>query len=330
MLMQPCKRPRPSPPPYHRVTHDRLEIDKRHISRHAERSQYIPRQPTQEIPHINNPDPRYSAGHSNHDDSHCQDLRVMLQSQSWDIRKSPDVVEPRFPPGFESIVKNSSPPNKDVHDGRDETPPNTDRVEEGEILSTITKQIRSAIFGCVQHDEQGNDDEAPPLCVTRESTHNVGGPDMVITKYDFKGDDIEAPIHVTEGLTKDVAELQVKNTDCDNLLSTKESARDGDDQLQKPPATHEVPPIDDNDVAVDSIMIPQVNNGTRHHEALENSFEDEVFNQMGDTEMVKEIIDAWKQYTCTRVRLEEVKQEEHKQIQKLDHLMSLLVKNHMN
>jgi hypothetical protein len=96
----------------------------------------------------------------------------MLKSQSWDIRKSPDVVEPRFPPGFESIVKNSSisPPNKDVHDDRDETPPFTDRVEEGEILSTITKHIRSAIFGCVQEEdyEQGNDDEAPPLCVTRE------------------------------------------------------------------------------------------------------------------------------------------------------------------
>jgi hypothetical protein len=78
----------------------------------------------------------------------------MLKSQSWDIRKSPDVVEPRFPPGFESIVKNSF----------------TDRVEEGEILSTITKHIRSAIFGCVQEEdyEQGNDDEAPPLCVTRE------------------------------------------------------------------------------------------------------------------------------------------------------------------
>jgi hypothetical protein len=159
-----------------------------------------------------------------------------------------------------------------------------------------------------------------------KSTHNVGGPDMGITKYDFKGDDIEAPIHVTEGLRKDVAELQVENTDCNNLPLIKESACDGDDQ--KPPATHEVPPIDDNDVAVNSI-IPQVNNGTRHHEVLENSFEDEVSHQMGSTEMLKEIIDAWRQYTCTRVRLEEVKQEEHKQIQKLDHLMSLLVKDYM-
>lgn len=327
MLMQPCKRRRPSPPPYHRAAHDRLEIDKRHISRHVERSQYNPRRPTEEIPHINNPNSRYSTGHSNHD-SHCQNLRVMLQSQSRDIRKSPDVVEPRFPPGFEPIVKNPSPPNKDVHDDRDETPPNTNRVEEGEILSTISKHIHSAIFGCIQQEDyEQDDDEARPLCVTRESTNNVGGPDVGITKYDLKGDDIEGPIHVTEGLTKDVAELQVKNTDCNNLSLIKESARDGDDQ--KPLATHEVPPIDDNDVEVNS-SIPQVNNGTRHHEVLENSFEDEVFHSMGNTEMVKDIIDAWREYTCTRVRLEEVKQEEHKQIQKLDDLVSLLVKDHMN
>ena len=43
MLMQPCKRLRPSPPLFQRVANDRLDIDKRHISRYVERLQYTPR-----------------------------------------------------------------------------------------------------------------------------------------------------------------------------------------------------------------------------------------------------------------------------------------------
>ena len=179
-------------------------------------------------------------------------MRVTLQSQSQDIRKSSDVVEPRLPPGFESILKNPTTSNKDVHGDQDKTPPNTDHVEKWEVLSTISKQLRGTIVGCVQQVdyEQGSDDKAPPLRVTKESTNNVGGPDVRITKCDFKGDDIEAPIHITGGSMKDVAELQVKNIECDKLLlSFKENACDGDDQ--KPPATHEVPPIDKNDICID-------------------------------------------------------------------------------
>ena len=98
-------------------------------------------------------------------------MRITLQLQSQDIRKSPDVVEPRLPPGFEPVLTNPTPSNKDVHGDRDETPPNTDDVEEGEVLSTISKQLRSAIVGCVQQAdyEQGSDDKAPPLRVMKES-----------------------------------------------------------------------------------------------------------------------------------------------------------------
>lgn len=57
-------------------------------------------------------------------------------------------MDPRFPPIFGSSVKYLSPSCKDVRSNQDETSPNTNHVE-GEFISIVPKQIRSAIFGYV-------------------------------------------------------------------------------------------------------------------------------------------------------------------------------------
>ena len=341
--MRPCKRHRPSPPPREGGPHDRSEYDERPTSRHVAKSQScIPHRHAEGIiARGNNPDPRHVTRQWNHD-SHRQDLNITLQSRSWDIRNSLEVVEPRFPPGFEPSVNNTSPSCKNVRGDQDGTPPKIDHVEGGEFMSTVQKQRRSAVSGCVQqedYEDDGDDDEIPPLRVREEFKNGIGGPQVETTKCNFKGDDNETPLRVTEGLTKDVqgAELQVEITNCEDLIKVE-----GDDK-NIPPATHEVPAIDENHMAVNTIT-PQVKNGTPYHQVRENLSEDEVlvnanaistpssdvFNPMGNAETVKEIIEVWRQYTCARMRHEEVKREEEKHVQKLDHLMSLLVKDHMN
>jgi hypothetical protein len=267
-----------------------------------------------------------------------------LRSRSWDVRNSIEDVEPRFPPGFEPSVKIPSPSLKNVCGDQDGTPPKIDHLEEGEFISTVRRQIRSAVLACIQEEEYEDDvedDELPPLRVGEEFTNGIGGPQVETTKCNSNGDDNEkTPLRVTEGLTKDVqgAEFQVEITNCEDLILKVE----GDDK-NIPPAIHEVPPIDDNHMAVNAI-IPQVHKRP-HDEVREILSEDEVllnanaistpssdvFNPMGnDAETVKEIIEVWRQYTCARMRHEEVKREEEKHVQKLDHLMSLLVKDRMN
>ena len=337
--MRPPKRPR-----------DRSEYDERPNSRHiiakSQQSCFPRRHDEGLIARGSSPDPRYVTRHWNHDDSRRQDLG----SRSWGIRNSLEDVEPKFPPGFEpSTVGIPSPSFKNVLG----TAPKIDHVEEGEIISSsVRRQIRSAVFACMQqgdYEDDVDDDEIPPLRVREEFiTNGIGGAQVETTKCHSKGDDSETPlVRVTEGvLTKDVqgAEFQVEITNSEDFIIKVE----GDDKKNIPPATHEVlPPIDDNHMAVNTIIPQVLNKGTHHHEVRENLSEDEVlvnnananaistpssdvFNPMGSADTVKEIMEVWRQYTCARRRHEEVQREEEKHVQKLDHLMSLLVKDRMN
>ena len=148
--------------------------------------------------------------------------------------------------------------------------------------------------------------------------NDTGEMQVEITKCNFKGDDIESPLRITKGFMKDVqgAELQVEITNCGDLVIKVEG-----DNNNISPATYEVPPIDDNYMAVDKI-IRQVNSGIPR-KVRENLTEDEilvnanaistrhsdVLNLMGNAETVKEIIEVWRQYICARMRHEEVKRK---------------------
>ena len=243
-------------------------------------------------------------------DSHCQDWSA-LRPRSWDIRNLLEFVEPRFPPGFEPSVKHLNPLCNNIRSDEDGIPPKIDvHVEDGEFISHVPKRIRSVVFGCDRQQDYANNgdgDEIPPLRVGEEFTNDTDEPQVEITKCNFKGDDIEPPLRVTKGFMNDVqgAKLQVEITNCDDLIIKVE----GDDKNISP-ATHEVPPIDDNHMAVDTI-IPQVKSGTPR-KVCESLSEDkvlvnananstpssDVFNPRGNAETVKEIIEVWRQYTC--------------------------------